>query len=145
MRERPLTMRHPQQAEEHREVPARGRLIRLQRCLGAGQAAIERRINGQDAEGAVEVVLGTGGLVEQVHLDADWPALQGTDLLPAAVLEAYRSAEATQLAEWADAAGDDAAQGELVRSAAHSTTTAAPSAPRGTAPLAAHVARAAAE
>jgi len=106
----------------------RRRLIRLRRRLSAGQAAIERAINGQDAEGAVEVVLGAGGLVEQVRLDPDWPVLQGSDRLCAAVLEAYRSAEASQLAEWADAVGDDTAQGQHQIAAPECATEAPPSA-----------------
>src|SRR5699024_8129355 len=121
-------MRQSRQAEGHQDLPVRQRLIRLRRRLGAGQAAIERPINGQDGEGAVEVVLCACGLVDQVHLAPDWPALQGSDRLCAAVLEAYRSAEASQLAEWADALGDDAAQGQHQIAAPECATEAPPSA-----------------
>src|SRR5699024_2142229 len=138
-------MRQSRQAEGHQDLPVRRRLIRLRRCLSAGQAAIERAINGQDAEGAVEVVLGAGGLVEQVRLDPDWPVLQGSDRLCAAVLEAYRSAEATQLAEWADAVGDDTAQGQHQIAAPECATAPPPSPQLPAEQLARGLRRAAAE
>lgn len=95
--------------ERHTQREEQDPLVHLRRRLATGQAAIDRRINGQDSEGAVEVVLAPGGRIEGVNLDQDWHCLQGQDRLPGAVLAAYRFAQASRLAEWADAVGDDQA------------------------------------
>lgn len=79
-------------------------LIRtIQRALARGRGAIGRTINGQDGEGAVEIVLTPAGVVRSVHLDEDWREILRAGGLSGAVLEAYQGAHASRLSDWADA------------------------------------------
>lgn len=68
--------------------------------LNRADRVIARPINGQDGEGAVEIVLGTGGSTDDVRLDPDWRALVGEHGLPAAATEAYRAAHGSRLSDW---------------------------------------------
>lgn len=113
-------------AEDQEKSPLQHHLHCLRQRLMTGQIALERRINGQDGEGAVEIVLGADGSVAETHLDRHWRSLQGDMLLSAAVLEAYRSAQASQLAEWADAVTDDSALGRPRAAAPESSPPPAP-------------------
>ncbi|WP_022918105.1 YbaB/EbfC family nucleoid-associated protein [Ruania albidiflava] len=82
---------------------AKTRVQEIRRHLDRAEHAIARTINGQDGEGAVEIVLGADGNVEAVHLDPDWRELVDEQGLPAAVTEAHRAAHGSRLADWCGA------------------------------------------
>lgn len=82
---------------------AKARVEEIRRHLEGAEHAIARTINGQDGEGAVEIVLGADGNVEAVHLDPDWRDLVDEQGLPAAVTEAYRAAHGSRLSDWCGA------------------------------------------
>lgn len=90
-----------------------GRLAELRDAVRPASDAIRRTINGEDSEGAVEMVLAPDGTVESLHLDEDWRELVGEDGLETAMLEAYRAAEASRMSDWTDAVseGEGAAGG----------------------------------
>ncbi|WP_147916940.1 YbaB/EbfC family nucleoid-associated protein [Ruania zhangjianzhongii] len=91
-----------------------GRLAVLRQAVRPASDAIRRTINGEDGEGAVEVVLAPDGTVESLHLDEDWRELVGEEGLEAAMLEAYRAAEVSRMSDWTDAVaeGEREATGE---------------------------------
>src|SRR5699024_6123620 len=79
------------------------RIEEIRRHLERADQAIARTMNGQDGEGAVEIVLGAGGHVDAVHLDPDWRELVDEQGLPAAVTEAFRAAHGSRLSDWCGA------------------------------------------
>lgn len=91
-----------------------GRLATLREAVRPASDAIRRTINGEDGEGAVELVLAPDGRVESLHLDEDWRELVGEEGLEEAMLQAYRAAEASRMSDWTDAVaeGEREATGE---------------------------------
>lgn len=88
-----------------------GRLAQLREAVQPAADAIRRTINGEDGEGAVEVVLAPDGKVESLHLDQDWRELVGEEGVEAAMLEAYRAAEASRMSDWTDAVAEGEREG----------------------------------
>lgn len=82
---------------------AQTRVGQIRRVLERADRVIARSVNGQDGEGAVEIVLGPGGVTEAVHLDPDWRELVGEPGMAGAVIEAYRAAHGSRLWDWAEA------------------------------------------
>lgn len=110
---------------------AADRVAEIRRYLERAERAIARPINGQDGEGAIEIVLGADGEVDAVHLDPDWRELLDERNLHEAVTEAYRAAHGSRLADWSGALRESlGARGLLpLRSRALVAEPAAPAAP----------------
>lgn len=110
---------------------AADRVAEIRRHLERAERAIARPINGQDGEGAIEIVLGADGEVDAVHLDPDWRELLDERNLHEAVTEAYRAAHGSRLADWSGALRESlGARGLLpLRSRALVAEPAAPAAP----------------
>lgn len=79
------------------------RIEEIRRHLERADQVIARTMNGQDGEGAIEIVLGVGGHVDAVHLDPDWRELVDEQGLAAAVTEAFRAAHGSRLSDWCGA------------------------------------------
>jgi DNA-binding protein YbaB len=72
----------------------------LRDSIAQAQATAPQRAEATDGSGTVRVVLGSDGLPESIHVDADWRRRLDAAVFGDAVVEAFQAAVGERLAAW---------------------------------------------